>query len=246
MQVASTMTTKELIGKVAKLFNLREKFICLSFEFQPGAGAEKLTIEIEEGDEESYQHALTILPNYSRITVELRIEKMKEAGISNQRNFRKKEVVGEEIKREMGLHDDQGKAKKGYLDAKWTAKCDALMEEDSRFLFEYDKLQAGIELALGDKRYLLNPFQMICPICGHVKCLGNMSQLASVIQHITTQHTTDAAVACTRRLKAWVNNHFISAQQIDDEAPLPESLFNPTALVSTPRVRNAILARDID
>ena len=120
------------------------------------------------------------------------------------------------------------------------------MEEDSRFLFEYDKLHAGIELALADKIYLLNPFQMICPICGHVKCLGNMSQLASVIQHITTQHTTDAAVACTRRLKAWVNNHFISAQQIDDEAPLPESLFNPTALVSTPRVRNAILARDID
>ena len=53
LQVASTMTTKELIGKVAKLFNLREKFICLSFEFQPGAGAEKLTIEIEEGDKES-------------------------------------------------------------------------------------------------------------------------------------------------------------------------------------------------
>ena len=103
---------------------------------------------------------------------------MKEAGISNQRKFRKKEVVGEEIKREMGLHDDQGKAKKGYLDAKWTAKCDA-------FLFEYDKLQAGIEPALGDKRYLLNPFQMICPICGHVKCLGNMGQLASVIQHIS-------------------------------------------------------------
>ena len=93
MQVASTMTTKELIGKVAKLFNLKEKFICLSFEFQPGAGTEKLTIEIEEGDEESYQHALTILPNYSRITVELRIEKMKEAGISNQRKFRKLNVI---------------------------------------------------------------------------------------------------------------------------------------------------------
>jgi hypothetical protein len=69
------------------LFNLREKFICLSFGFQPGA--ERLTI------------------------------------------------------------------------AKWTAKFDPLMEEDSRFLYEYDKLQVGMELALGDKRYLLNPFQMM-------------------------------------------------------------------------------------
>jgi hypothetical protein len=157
------MTTKELIGKVAKLFNLKENFISLTFDFQPDNCTEKLNITIEEGDEESYQHALTVLPNYSRVTVEMSIQRMKEISISGERKYRRKEVVAEEIKREMGLHDDQGKGKKGYMDAKWTAKCDTLMEHDSRFLFEYDKLQSGVELAFGDKRYLLNPFQIICP-----------------------------------------------------------------------------------
>jgi hypothetical protein len=239
------MTTKELIGKVAKLFNLKQQFISLSFEFQPDNCAEKLHIAIEEGDEEGYQHALTILPNYLRITVEMKIERMKEISISGERNCRRKKVVAEDIKREVGLHDDQGKGKKGYMDAKWTAKCDTLMEQDSSFLFEYDKLQAGVELAFRERRYLLNPFQLICPICGEVKCMGNMNQPVALIQHITTQHSTDAAVACTKRLKAWVQNHFISALQMDGEALLPEGLFNPTALLSTPRVRNAILTRDI-
>ena len=76
----------------------------------------------------------------------MKITRMKETAIpaSDQRNFRKKEVVAEEIKREMGLHDDQGKEKKGYIDAKWTTQCDTLMEQDSRFLLEFDKLQAGV------------------------------------------------------------------------------------------------------
>ena len=239
------MTTKDLMSKVASLFNIKQPLICLSFDFEPGGGAEILKIEIEEGDEESFQHALTILPNYSRITVEVRIEKMKEIAISGKRNFCRKEVVGEKIKREMGLHNDEGQGKKGYMDAKWTTKCDSLMEEDSRFLFEYDKLQDGVNLALGDKKYLLNPFHIICPICGNVKCLGNMNQLATLIQHISTQHSTDSAAACCKRLKAWTKNHFITIQQINDEATLPEGLFNPTALISTPRVRNAILTRDI-
>ena len=198
------MTTNELIGKVAKLFNLKQHFIPLKFEFQPGNSAEKLTILMEEGDEESYQHALTVLPNYSQINVEMKITRMKETAIpaSDQRNFPKKEVVAEEIKREMGLHDDQGKGKKGYMDAKWTTQCDTLMEQDSRFLFEFDKLQAGVELAFGDKRYLLNPFQLICPICGDVKCLGNMNQPVALAQHMSSQHQTDSAVACNKRLKA--------------------------------------------
>ena len=201
LQATSDMTTKELIGKVAKLFNLSQNFISLKFEFQPGNSAKKLTISTEEGNEESYQHALTALPNYSRTTVEMKIERMKEKSISDQRNFRKKEVVAEEIKREMGLHDDQGKGKKGYMDAKWTTKCDTLMQQDSRFLLEFDKLQTGVELAFGDKRYLLNPFQLICPVCGDVKCLGNMNQPVVLTQHISTQHQTHSAMACKKRLK---------------------------------------------
>lgn len=135
--------------------------------------------------------------------------------------------------------------KKGYMDAKWTTQCGTLMEQDSRFLLECDKLQAGVELAFGDKRYLLNPFQLICPICGEVKWLGNMNQPVALIQHISNQHQTDSAMACNKRLKAWGNNHFISGVEMDREALLPDGLFNPTILLSTPRVRNAILTRDI-
>ena len=62
--------------------------------------------------------------------------------------------------------NDKGKCKRAFLDVKWTEQCDKLMQEGTRFLFEFDKLQDGMELALGDKRYILNPFQMICPICG--------------------------------------------------------------------------------
>lgn len=58
------MTTKDLMSKVASMFNIKQPLICLSFDFEPGGGAETLKIEIEEGDEESFQHALTILPNF--------------------------------------------------------------------------------------------------------------------------------------------------------------------------------------
>ena len=88
-----------------------------------------------------------------------------------------------------------------------------------------------MELAWGDKRYLLNPFQIICPVCGDVKCLGNMSQPSSLLQHISTQHATESAVACVKRLKAWIKNHFISKEQLDNEASLPEGLLNATILV---------------
>jgi hypothetical protein len=146
-----------------------------------------MKIETEEGNEDSFQHALKVLPNYSCVTVEVKVERMKEVRLEeNRRRARTKEVVSEEIKRSMGIHTDEGKSKKGFLDAKWTHKCDRLMEEDSRFIFEFDKLQAGVKLALGDGRYLLNLFQIICPICGDIKTLGNMNQRSSVINHLFT------------------------------------------------------------
>lgn len=241
------MTAKELICKVAKLFNLKQHMVSLCFEFKPSPGDEKMNIEIEEGDDESFQHALRILPNYTKVTVATRFTKMKEVALPTQtRAARSKEAISEEIKREMGLHNDEGKATKGYLDAKWTDRCDTLMEEDSRFLFEFDKLQAGVALAWGDKRFLLNPFQMICPVCGNIKCLGNMNQPAALLQHMTTQHQTESAQVCVKRLKAWVKNHFISKVQLNQETYLPEGLFNPASIISTPRVRGATLARGIN
>ena len=211
------MNTKDLFGKVAALFNLKQQLICLSFGFRPQREAEDMKIEIKEGDEDSFQHALKVLPNYSRITVEVKVERMKEVRLEeNRRRARTKEVVSEEIKRAMGIHTDEGKSKKGFRDAKWIHECDRLMEEDSRFIFEFDKLQAGVELALGDGRYLLNPFQMICPICGDVKTLGNMNQPSSVINHLSIMHRENGNTdGCIKRLQAWLKNHFITREQMD-------------------------------
>ena len=205
-------------------------------------------MEIEEGDEDSFQHALKVLPDYSKVTVEVKVARISEFYLqaSNERNVRSKEIISEEIKRAMGLHDDKGKAKRRFLDAKWTELCDKLMQEDTRFLFEFDKLQAGVELALGDKMYILNPYQMICPICGEVKTLGNMNQLTSMVSHLSTQHRTDQQTdMCIKRLQAWLQNHFITPEQINDAAGPPEGLISPAPILSTPRVRASVLTRDI-
>jgi len=54
--------------------------------------------------------------------------------INGKRVLHNKEVITEQLKREMGLHDDKGRLSHGYLDAKWMARCDELMAEDSCFL----------------------------------------------------------------------------------------------------------------
>ena len=64
-----------------------------------------MKIETEEGNEDSFQHALKVLPNYSCVTVEVKVERMKEVRLEeNRRRARTKEVVSEEIKRAMGIH----------------------------------------------------------------------------------------------------------------------------------------------
>ena len=92
--------------------------------------------------------------------------------------------MAEQLKREMGLHDDAGKRTRGFLDAKCTAKCDEIMEEDSRFLLKFDKTKAGVKLVCGNDGYLLNPFQVICPICMEIKVLNSMNQLCALSQHL--------------------------------------------------------------
>ena len=57
----------------------------------------------------------------------------------------------------MGLHDDQGKRKKGVLmlyGAENALK--SWITIDPRFLLEYDKVQNGIEKAWGSKHYVLS------------------------------------------------------------------------------------------
>ena len=100
------------------------------------------------------------------------------------RNVRNKEVVSEQIKREMGLHDDQGKRKRGCINAIWSRKCSEIMNNDPRFLLEFDKVQNGIEKIWGSKHYVLNPFQILCPLCGEIRVLSKMNQPQEIIAHI--------------------------------------------------------------
>ena len=75
LQRASDMTTKELTGKVASCLISSNISFPLNLNFNKAINyAEKLTILMEEGDEESYQHALTVLLNYSQIIVEKKLK----------------------------------------------------------------------------------------------------------------------------------------------------------------------------
>ena len=69
----SKIIPKDLFVKVSSLFNVKQQLICLSFGFQPQTMAEEMKMEIEEGDEDSFQHPMKILPDYSRITVEVKV-----------------------------------------------------------------------------------------------------------------------------------------------------------------------------
>ena len=125
----------------------------------------------------------------------------------------------------MGLHDDRGKRSRGFLDAKWTAQCDQLMAEDSRFLLQFDKLKAGVKLLSGNEGYLLNPFQIICPICMEVRVLSSMNQLRALSRHLREKHLEDSkCIEIRKRLAAWLENNFVTQEELDKVAGPPEGL----------------------
>ena len=168
---------------------------------------------------------------------------------SGNRTIRNKEVVSEEIKREMGLHDDEGKRKRGCVDAKWTGKCSEIMESDARFLLEFDKVQNGLQKAWGSKDYLINPFQVICPLCGEIRVISKMNQPQEIINHIKEAHESkmpSASSVAMKRLQAWKQNNFVTEQQLDNVAELSPELFkDPTTIIKNPMVRACVLARGI-
>lgn len=249
VHVNSKMTTTEFISKVAKIFNVRKELICITYEFPLSARSEDVVkVEIEERDESSLHHAIDVLQNYSKLMLE--VKSLPSAAelplVDGKRVVRTKEVIAEQLKREMGLHDDRGKRFRGYLDAKWNTKCDELMSEDSRFLLQFDKLKAGVKLVFGNDAYLLNPFQIICPICLEIRVLSSMNQLRAISQHLREKHLDDIIGSdVQKRLAAWLNNSFITEAELDKVARLPETLVFPAELIATPRVRAMVLARDI-
>lgn len=247
VHVNSKMTVSDFISKVATIFNVRKELICVTYEFP--SDNELVKVEIEERDASSLLHAIHVLKNYSKLTVEVKLQpSAAELVIVNgKRVVRTKEVISEQLKREMGLHDDAGKRLCGFLDAKWTAKCDELMAEDSRFLLQFDKLKAGVKLVFGNEDYLLNPFQIICPICLEVRVLSSMNQLRALAQHLREKHLGDSIEgnALLKHLSVWIENNFVTKEELDKITGLPDGLVCPEAMLSTPRVRAMVLARDI-
>ena len=248
VHVNSKMTTSDFISKVANIFNVRKELICVTYEFPLNVGDEVVKVEIEERDRSSLQHAIDVLRDYSKLTVEVNLAPTAEELpiVDGKRVVRTKEVIAEQLKREMGLHDDRGKRSRGFLDAKWTAQCDQLMAEDSRFLLQFDKLKAGVKSMFGNEGYLLNPFQIICPICMEIKVLSAMNQLRALLQHFREKHLEDSkGNDIKKRLAAWLENNFVTQEELDKVARLPEGLVSPEEMVATPRVRAIVLARDI-
>ena len=245
VQLNNKMTTREFIAKVAKIFNVRKEFIFVTYDFD--TGDEVVKVEIEESNDNSLYHAVEVLKNYSKLTVEVKLQPSPaEISIADgKRVLRSKEVVAEQLKREMGLHDDAGKRTRVFLDAKWTTRCDQIMKEDSRFLLEFDKTKAGVKLVFGNDGYLLNPFQVICPICMEIKVLSSMNQLCALSQHLKDKHLEDSkGISVIKRLGAWLENHFVSGEELDQLASIPE-LISLQEVLTTTRVRAMVLARDI-
>lgn len=77
LQASSQISTTQFFGKIASLFKLKQHSIRISFTFKPKNG-EEIKIVIEDGDEESFQHALEIQPDYSRLLVEVKLNRMME------------------------------------------------------------------------------------------------------------------------------------------------------------------------
>ena len=205
VHVKSKMTTSDFISKVANIFNVRKELICVTYEFPLNVGNEVVKVEIEEQDHSSLHHAIDVLKDYSKLTIEVKLQPSAAelSIVEGQRVVRTKEVIAEQLKREMGLHDDRRKRSRGFLDAKWTAQCDQLMDEDSRFLLQFDKLKAGVKLLFGNEGYLLIPFQIICPICMDVRVLRSMNQLRALSQHLREKHLEDSkGIEIRKRLAA--------------------------------------------
>lgn len=85
-----------------------------------------------------------------------------------------------QLKHEMRLQNNDKKPTCRFLDTNWTAQCDKMMAEDSQLLLQFGKFKSGEKLVFGNKGYLLNPFQVICPIYMEIKA-GQKSEVKSEV-----------------------------------------------------------------
>ncbi len=99
-------------------------------------------------------------------------------------------------------------------------------------------------VALGDVDFVINPFQVICPVCVQIVVLSGINQLRALLQHLREKHDTIAA-DIVLRLKTWMNNDFVTHEQMDERAELRSTVISPAAVLSNTCIRAAVLARDI-
>ena len=72
-----------------------------------------------------------------------------------------------------------------------------------------------------------------------------MNQLRVLSQHLKDKHMEDSkGRSVIKRLGAWLENHFVSSDELDQLASIPE-LISLQEVLTTTRVRAMVLARDI-
>ncbi len=241
------MKAKDFMAQIASLFKLKMGYFVVIYSLPLSPETE---IEIDFNDNDGFESAYRFLPAFSKLKVELRTECSSSNGITidRSRTTRPKEVVSEQLKREMGLHDDQGSRKRNYVTSNWSSKCDQIMENDPRFLLEFDKLRNGIEKVWGHKLFVLNPFQLLCPVCGEIRVNGQMNQPREILGHIRDCHGKSiAGETALKRLDLWKTNNFCTVEQLDDVAKIQPWYFkDPQILVQNPLVRTTVLTREIN
>ena len=68
------MATSDFISKVANIFNVGKELICVTYEFPLNVGNEVVKVEIEERDRSRLHHAIDVLNDCSKLTVEVKLE----------------------------------------------------------------------------------------------------------------------------------------------------------------------------
>ena len=71
VHVTSKMSTKDFIEKVAKIFNVRKELIYITYIHPFNTDdAEQVKVEIEERDPTSLHHAINVLKDFSKLTMD--------------------------------------------------------------------------------------------------------------------------------------------------------------------------------
>ena len=124
--IRKDMTSKEFMEKISKLYNIKMDYFSVGYSLTQNP---ELQVELDMDDSEGFVNAYCLLPSFSKLEVVIKTQISRNISIAmGKPTVRNKEIVSEEIKREMGLHDEEGKRKRDCVNATWMAKCLELMK----------------------------------------------------------------------------------------------------------------------